>query len=402
MRKLFYMGLESYEARYTLQLTEWNRRVFDRRGLDVVYVPGTTIDTTQSISVGQVLDAHGRSYFSMSQMMNLVQMMRNGEVTSSDVIYFEDMFAPGMESLPYILNQVPVTQRPEIYVRCLAQAIDPDDFVHVWGMAKWMDLYEKMVNEFVTGVLATNEEMVAHMRIAGWTAPIYNISGLAFGKEEVLERIGGVANIRPFEQRKMRVGFAARFDQEKQPDFYMDLIEMYHAQGRHRDSIEFAVFQGGPLRSNNPRYVERARQLQAQGQLEIYEDLKKNDYYDLLNDSRVLFNCALQDWVSNTVSEADTLGCNVLYPAYRSFPETFADDPDRLYVPWSIDDAFHKLENLLDAPHHNQGLISDWTDGTVHRIVDILEGSGESWNRAGNRYRDHVSQAKYAVRKIHA
>ena len=399
MRKLFYMGLESYEARYTLQLTEWNRRVFDRRGLEVVYVPGATIDNTQSISVGQVLDAHGRSYFSMSQMMNLVQMMRNGEVTSSDVIYFEDMFAPGMESLPYILNQVPVTQRPEIYVRCLAQAIDPDDFVHVWGMARWMDLYEKMVNEFVTGVLATNEEMVAHMRIAGWTAPIYNISGLAFGKAEVLERIGGLQNIRPFADRKMRVGFAARFDQEKQPGFFMDLIDMYHNRGRQQN-IEFAVFQGGPLRSNNPEYVARARQLASEGRLKIYEDLKKNDYYALVNDTRVLFNCALQDWVSNTVSEADTLGCNVLYPAYRSFPETFADDPDRLYVPWSIDDAFHKLENLLEQPHHNLGLISDWTDGTVDRIVDILEGNGEQWNRAGNRYRDHVSQAKYLLRKI--
>ena len=400
MRKLFYCGLESYEARYTLQLTEWNRRVFDRRGLDVVYVPGSTIDNTQSISVGQVLDAHGRSYFSMSQMMNLVQMMRNGQVTSEDVIYFEDMFQPGIESLPYIMDQIPSDQRPRVFVRCLAQAIDPDDFVHVWGMAKWMSTYEKMVNEFATGVLATNEEMVAHMRIAGWRAPIYNISGLAFGKQEVLERIGGAENIRPFADRKMRVGFAARFDQEKQPDFYMDLIEMYLAQGRHRDNIEFAVFQGGPLRSNNVRYILRARELEAQGRLKIYEDLKKNDYYALVNDTRVLFNCALQDWVSNTVSEADTLGCNVLYPAYRSFPETFADDPNRLYVPWSIDDAFHKLENLLDQAHHNQGLISDWTDGTVDRIVDILEGSGESWNRAGNRYRDHVSQAKYHVRKI--
>ena len=398
MRKLFYMGLESYEARYTLQLTEWNRRVFDRRGLDVVYVPGQTIDNTQSISVGQVLDAHGRSYFSMSQMMNLVQMMRNGDVTSKDVIYFEDMFQPGIESLPYIMDQIPPEQRPRVYVRCLAQAIDPDDFVHVWGMAKWMDLYEKMVNEFVTGVLATNEEMVAHMRIAGWSAPIYNISGLAFGKEEVLERIGGSQNIKPFDQRKMRVGFAARFDQEKQPDFYMDLIEMWAAQGPY--PVEFAIFQGGPLRSNNQRYIDRARNLQARGLLTIYEDLKKNDYYNLVNDSRVLFNCALQDWVSNTVSEADTLGCNVLYPAYRSFPETFADDPNRLYIPWSIDDAFHKLDNLLKAPHHNMGLISDWTNGTVDRIVDILEGSGEQWNRAGNRYRDHVSQPKYHVRKI--
>jgi len=237
------------------------------------------------------------------------------------------------------------------------------------------------------------------MRIAGWEAPIYNISGLAFGKEEVLERIGGSQNIKPFDQRAMRVGFAARFDQEKQPGFFLDLVEMY-GQLTGRTDVEFAIFQGGPLRSNNPEYVDRARVLEREGKLKIYENLKKNDYYALLNNTRVLFNCALQDWVSNTVSEADTLGSNVLYPAYRSFPETFADDPNRLYVPWSIDDAFHKLQYLLTTPHHNMGLISDWTDGTVDRICDILEGKGESWNRAGNRYRDHVSQAKYAVRKI--
>ena len=398
MRKLYYMGLESYEARYTLQLTEWNRRVFDRRGLDVVYVPGTTIDNSQAISVGQVLDAHGRSYFSMSQMMNLVQLMKNGEITSEDVIYFEDMFQPGMESLPYILDQVPSEQRPRVYVRCLAQSIDPDDFVHVWGMARWMGLYEQMVNEFVTGVLATNEEMVAHMRIAGWRAPIYNISGLAFGKKEVLDRINGADNVQPFENRTRRVGFAARFDQEKQPGFFMDLIEIWNTQGPY--PVEFAVFSGGALRSNNPEYIDRARAMEAEGKLKIYDKLNKNDYYSLLNDTRVLFNCALQDWVSNTVSEADTLGCNVLYPAYRSFPETFANDPNRMYVPWSIDDAYMKLRNLLEQPHHNMGLISDWNNGTIDRIVDILQGNGEQWNRSGNRYRDHVPHDKYTVVKV--
>ena len=399
MRKLYYMGLESYEARYTLQLTEWNRRVFDRRGLDVVYVPGTTIDNTQAISVGQVLDAHGRSYFSMSQMMNLVQLMKNGEVTSEDVIYFEDMFQPGIESLPYILNQVPADQRPRVYVRCLAQSIDPDDFVHVWGMAKWMGLYEQMVNEFVDGVLATNEEMVAHMRIAGWTAPIYNISGLAFGKEEVLERIGGVANIKPFNDRPRRVGFAARWDQEKQPGFFMDLIEMYGELTT--EPCEFAIYSGGALRSNNPDYVTRAREMEAAGKLKIFDNLSKNEYYHhLANNTRVLFNCALQDWVSNTVSEADTLGCNVLYPAYRSFPETFANDPNRLYVPWSIDDAYHKMQNLLHDKHHNVGLISDWNNGTIDRTIDIMTGQGEQWNRAGSRYRDHAAHEKYQVVKI--
>ncbi len=396
MRKLYYMGLESYKARYTLQLTQWNKAVFDQRGYDVSYVPGLTLDNSQKIVVGQVLDAHGRSYFAMSQMMNLVRLMQQGEVTSDDVVYFEDMFQPGFESLGYIINQVPDNMRPRIFVRCLAQAIDPDDFVHVWGMGKWMSDYERMVNEIVTisggAVLATNEEMVMHMKVAGWTAPIYNISGLAFGKDEVRGRIEG--ELKPFGERKHRVGFAARWDQEKQPNFFMDLIEAWNERHPSR-YVEFAVFSGAPLKSNNDSYMKRTRDMQAAGLLKIYEDLGKNDYYNLLNDSRVLFNCALQDWVSNTVSEADTLGCNVLYPAYRSFPETFANDAERLYIPWSLDDALNKLERLLEKPHANMGKISDWTNGTVGRICDIIEGKGEQWLRMSTDYRKHTHESKF-------
>jgi hypothetical protein len=394
MRKLFYMGLEPYKARYTLQLTEWNTRVFEKRGINYQIVGGETLGNDQAIVTGQVLDAHGRSYFGMSQLMNLVKMMKAGEVTSEDVIYFEDMFQPGFESLPYILNQVPQSHRPKIFVRCLAQSIDPDDFVHVWGMSKWMGLYEQMVCEAVQqsggAVLASNEEMVMHMKVAGWEAPIYNISGLAFGKNEVQERVAG---IKPWNERKLRVCFAARWDQEKQPDFYMDLIEEYHR--RHPGQVEFAVFSGAKLKSNNDSYMQRTRDLQAQGLMNVYEDLDKNAYYNLLNDSRVLFNCALQDWVSNTVSEADTLGCNVLYPAYRSFPETFANDSERLYIPWSIEDAILKLEKLLDNAHPKMGAISNWNDGTIDRIVDIIEGKGEQWLRMSTDYRKYTHESKY-------
>jgi len=386
------MGLESYVGRYTYQLQDWSERAFKKRNIDYVIVPGQEIDDTKSIQVGQVLDAHGRSFFSMSQMMNLVQMMRNGEVTGKDVIFFEDMFSPGIESLGYIMNQIDPNDRPNIFVRCLAQTVDPDDFVHVWGMSKWMNRYEAMVNEMPNVyVLATNEEMVANMKVAGWTAPLFNISGLSFGKEEVQERIPTPIP-KPWNQRTDRVVFAARWDQEKQPDFFMDLIEKVH---RTRPDIEFALLQGGPLRSNNPHYINRAREMSAAGKLTIHENLDKNSYYEFLDDSKVLFNCALQDWVSNTVSEADALGCNVLYPAYRSFPETFSNDPDRLYIPWSLDDAVEKLLNLIEAPHKNIGRISDWTNGTVDRILDIIEGNGEKWNRSTNDYRKHINESKY-------
>jgi len=395
MRKLYYMGLEPYKARYTLQLTEWNTRVFESRGINYEIVTGETLSNDQAIVTGQVLDAHGRSYFGMSQLMNLVKKMKAGEVTSDDVIYFEDMFQPGFESLPYILNQVPQSHRPKIFVRCLAQSIDPDDFVHVWGMSKFMASYEQMVCEAVRqsegGILATNEEMVMHMKIAGWEAPIYNISGLAFGKSEVQSRVG---SIKPFNERKHRVVFSARWDQEKQPDFYMDLIEAYNK--RHPGSyVEFCVCSGAKLKSNNQSYMDRTHQMQQQGLLSIYEDLDKNDYYNIVNDSRVVFNCALQDWVSNTVSEADSLGCNVLYPAYRSFPETFSNDNTRLYIPWSIEDALDKLEKLLEKPSELMGKISDYNDGTINRIVDILEGKGDIMLRMSTDYRKHTKESKY-------
>jgi hypothetical protein len=395
MRKLFYMGLEPYKARYTLQLLEWNVEVFKRRKLKYVVVPGETLSNDQAIVTGQVLDAHGRSYFGMSQLMNLVKMMKSGEVTSEDVIYFEDMFQPGFESLPYILNQVSEAHRPKIYVRCLAQSIDPDDFVHVWGMAKWMGSYEKMVCEAVSqsggAILATNEEMVMNMKIAGWDVPIYNISGLAFGKDEVMSRVD--RNI-PFHDRKHRVVFSARWDQEKQPDFYMDVIEAW-AKRHPNNSVEFAVCSGAKLRSNNDSYMKRTHDLVERDLLRIYEDLEKNDYYDIVNNSRVVFNCALQDWVSNTVSEADALGCNVLYPAYRSFPETFSNDPERIYIPWSVEDALDKLEKLLKKPHADIGKISDYNNGTIDRIVDILQGNGQSMLRMSTDYRKHTRESKY-------
>ena len=142
------MGLEPYKARYTLQLQDWNERVFVKRGLNYITVPGETLTSDQNIVTGQVLDAHGRTYFGMSQLMNLIKMLKSGQINDQDVIYFEDMFQPGIESLPYIFDQIDPSLRPRVFVRCLAQTIDPDDFVHVWGMAPWMRKYELMVNEW--------------------------------------------------------------------------------------------------------------------------------------------------------------------------------------------------------------------------------------------------------------
>ena len=95
------------------------------------------------------------------------------------------------------------------------------------------------------------------------------------------------------------------------------------------------------------------------------------------------------------MSEADALGANVLFPAYRSFPEVFNNDHTRMYVPWSMEDAMAKLELLLSKPSPSMGQISDWTNGTIDRMLDIMTGKGEQWRRDGSHYRTPVSEYKY-------
>ena len=405
MRKLYYMGLESYEARYTLQLQDWNERVFGKRDIDYEIITGEELDNSKAIVTGSVLDAHGRTYYSLSQTMSLIQKMKNGEITSDDVIFYEDMFTPGLECLPYIMDQSPPEFRPKVFVRFLAQTTDPDDFLIREGMFDWMRKYEEMLDQFVDGIMVASEEFVAHLRIAGIKSPIY-VTGLPYGKEEVRGRID--TNV-PLKERANRVGFAARWDDEKQPHFYMDLAEEYY---KIDPTMEFAIFCGHPeLKSNDPEYVERALTLQGgerndgwperKANFKIYTGLKKNDYYELLANSKVLFNCALQDWVSNTVSEADTFGTLTLYPAYRSFPEVFANNGNHLYVPWSLQDAIEKLQKMTsaidneDVSQYNIGKISDYQDGTIDRTLDAMLGTGEQLSRNDNLFRRHVARAKY-------
>ena len=70
MAKLYYMGLEPYEGRYTLQLQQWSEAAFKRRGIDYEVIHGDILDNSKAIVTGQVLDAHGRGYYSLTQIMD--------------------------------------------------------------------------------------------------------------------------------------------------------------------------------------------------------------------------------------------------------------------------------------------------------------------------------------------
>ena len=71
-------------------------------------------------------------------------------------------------------------------------------------------------------------------------------------------------------------------------------------------------------------------------------------------------------------------------------------DADFLALPLSsVSDAAIKIHKAIHEPHVNQGKISDYNDGTIDRVCDILEGKGEEYLRMSTDYRKHTREAKY-------
>jgi glycosyltransferase involved in cell wall biosynthesis len=323
--------------------------------------------------------------------------MYKKELTQHDFILFEDMFHPGIESLFYVMQQQYTKQisgsvnRPFIGMRCLAQTLDPDDFVYYTKnytkrMSDWMRHYEYMVNEFIDVVFMASQEMVSHATIAGWNVTCV-VTGLSFGKQEVLEHLG--EPVKEFYSKTARVVFASRLAREKQPEFFLTVAEIVK---RVAPEIRFAIVSGGRI-----SYPAVDKAVINYG-VEVYPNLTKQEYYKILNDSRILFNCSLQDWVSNTLSEADTLGCNVLFPAYRSFPEALFNSNKNMYVPWSTDDAVTKLLKLIEKPTSYLGMFSNYQDKSIERTVSAIEAlvddddhvSGLLSNPQNTKYRTRI------------
>lgn len=363
---IYYLPLEQYRERYTLQLRDWTTTAFARLGVPHCVIEGQSLDR-DVIETGVVLDAHGRSHYALTQTAALVAALAGGEITSEDVLYIDDMFHPGWEALPYIFAQQ--EEWPRVYTRCYAQSVDPNDFT--FPMRPWMRHYEHMVDRTCDGIFLASSCQVDMLRTALFTAPLH-VVGLPFDADEVRRRAG---DIPPLEGRTKRIVYTSRWDGEKQPHFWMDLVEYMRGRNMLPD-YDFEVCTGAKrLRSNQRGVVERAYDMGQRGLLTIHEGLSKEDYYAVLKNSRAQFNCALQDFVSYTLLEASSLGTPSLLPAHLSFPEAVDNHAAQLYVPWSIEDAARRLVALVDdpPPPHVVAMPSRQHSETFRQMISIMQ-----------------------------
>lgn len=367
--RIFHLPLEPYPERYTELLTKWTRdRWCEKPNTELITIYGPTARAPENIKVGVVLDAFGRCRYSLQQMANLVDYLSYEDTDrENDVIYVEDMFTPGLEALPYIYDQLSPRARPRVYVRNYAQSMDPDDFTH--KMREWMRHYERLIYEVVDGVLCASSVHAEMMAIAGLPMHHVHVVGLPFDRDHVRSF---APTPPPMHKRNKRVIYSSRLDIEKQPHFFLDIVERMHAVA------EFVICTGAKdLRSNDPSVIKRIEDLENKKRLFVERGANKQRYYSLLASSRVQLNTARQDFISFTAIEASCFGTHTLAPAFRSFPEALRNSPRNLFVPWSVDDAVEKLSKLLNWELNADSWLADTQHATLDRTYALFMADQE-------------------------
>jgi len=355
---LNHVPLENVAGRYTGQLQLWENEVFSQNFNVKPVVPSSNSVPIQ-ITNGEVLDSIQRPIWAMKQIEKLL-------IESTDYIgkvYFSDFFHPGLEALPYSRKYF------KAFSFCWAQSFDKFDFTR--NMVRWMRPYELMGLEIYEKVFVANH-LLADFIISAVPTAIDKIEvvGLPFSSSQVLTELDP-----KYECESFDVVYSSRFDIEKNPDFFLDVVEAL-------PNFKFVVCTGREeLTGTDKNSVERAFYLRdlPNSNLVILEGLQKGEYYKVLHEAKIQFNCAAQDWVSFTLLEALTFRCMPVYPMFRSFIETFDNSPEVLYPSLHLGYAVDTLKNAKEyaedqgypKPLFNELL--NYHNQTLSRIGEIVK-----------------------------
>lgn len=360
---LYYLPLEQYIERYTSMMSckgGWTENNFKKDKVKFKRIDGKSLRS--NIETGKVLDCHGRPYFSMSQIMKLIKLLNAGKITDKDTIYVEDFFHPGIESLFYIRSLSGVNFKIGTFLH--AQSVDDTDFCY--ALREWMRPIEQCYGKGFDFIFVCSKILKSLCVEAGiGTEEKIHVVGLPYNSKRLLEQLGHKFDNLPKEDYVL---FSSRFDDEKDPMFFLDLVEAC-------PDIKFKLVCPRKVITTNQEVLNRLNKILAEKtNLSLVDTSKdKLQYYETLAKAKVQFNCAHQDWVSWTLLEACTFHCNPLYPKWKDFPLELNYNEKYLYEKRNLKEACDKLRVLMKEPY-NQELqaIVDKHDDSWHNYLKIM------------------------------
>lgn len=337
---LIYLPLEKYEERYTAQLDHWVQMELDKHEIDYVPVYGEQL--TETIDDGQVLDGCGRPHYALTQMAQIMRMMRRDEIKSGDKIFSMDIWTHGLEALPYAATVQ--KKKIDMYHFNCAGSFEFNDFINLTRMTPWAHYQEKAwfaACKKVFFAADTLRQMAYQENMFDDCPEKAVLTGLAFNSQDVYNTIPERFH-REFKEDI--VVFPHRWDDEKRPWRFLEVAKKVK---KEYPDARFVITTGRKgLTGTAP--VGEALQLQKEGVVEIKTNLPKVEYYKLLAKSKIIFSSALQDTVGNCLLEAITHGCTPVVTNRVSYHEYLPNN--FLYKDIDMNQAVDMVIEYLDHP----------------------------------------------------
>lgn len=297
---IYIIDIEPHESRYTC---EWNTQMWQTVFNDSTVISGNTVE--HNVSEGGFLNFGATNIYKSEQIQKVAELFTQNKIKNGDKFLFTDAWHTGALQVKYMAELQGVDVK--LYGMWHAGSYDPQDFLgRIVGDAEWVRQTEKaLYNAYDTNLFATD----FHKQLLETTLNVSNSSKVVGWPMDYLKQ-----KLSNTVEKKNQIVFPHRIAPEKQPEIFRDLA-------RQMPEATF-VF---------------AQEL----------NLSKEEYHNLLAESKLMFSANLQETLGISWYEAALAGCMPVVPARLSYKEMATSDalyPSSWTESW---EAYNKNKGLV-------------------------------------------------------
>ena len=300
---VFLIDLESVETRYTGQWKSHVPNLLRKAGHNVNIISGPT-DIPSATTPGAFLNFGGTNIYKASQVEQMGRLFCNGSICANDHFIFTDAWHPGIINLKYMseLLGIPVVTHGLWH----AGSYDPQDFL---------------------GRLVGKKPWVRHAEKSYFWAFDHNYFATEFHVKLFIDEL--LHDGYPTENPWYDEDFAERYDSGKmvRTGWPMEYMEDTLAMYKHMPKRDLILF---PHRIAPEKQVDIFRDLAThlpQYEFVVCQDqqLTKNEYHNLLGESKMVFSANLQETLGISWYEGAIVDSIPMVPDRLSYSEMAFD-----------------------------------------------------------------------------
>lgn len=305
---LWNIPLESIEERYSAQWNQWIPREFWARNIKFQTIEGDTL--TDKIESGSFLDVCSTNFFKAEQIKKLCKLAFEGKIRDGDILFFHDLWFPGLEALAYIRDGLKIDFK--ITGIFHAGTYTPHDPITRWGMGRWGEALENSWFELIEKIfVATNyhKELILKNRKCDEDKIV--VTGLPIYAKDYPKF---------FAKKENLIIFPHRLEPERQPEVF---DKFFNDRGWML-----------PLGWDFLKTKEICK--------------TKQDYLKILSIAKIVFSCSNQETWGIAIQEAVFYDCLPVVPNSFSYKELYL--PEFRYPSGNWDILSTLIKNMISNP----------------------------------------------------